>query len=196
MEIQFRRTSERQYAIIVHRPNLAPLEFQGPGYDPIMPHDLAHMIVESELGLTHGIFGFMAAGGDTGGAPHLAPGERRREAARRRSRAARRDERMLRNGSRAEGPLSERAAYVCLYEWLRRSSDPQRRKRATELTAGTNPRSGLSDGEKQLLSDDVVARICARMDDLSTRWAKLDVGESFSVEWSPRSANRRRKSTI
>lgn len=34
---------------------------RAPGYDPLMPHDLLHLIVESELGLTRGIFGQLAS---------------------------------------------------------------------------------------------------------------------------------------
>jgi hypothetical protein len=52
MEVKFRRTGERRYALTIHRENLPPLEFGGPGYDPLMPHDLQHLIVESELGST------------------------------------------------------------------------------------------------------------------------------------------------
>lgn len=47
MEVEFRRTGERRYALTVHRENLSPLEFGGPGYDPLMPHDLQNMIVST-----------------------------------------------------------------------------------------------------------------------------------------------------
>ena len=67
MNIQFRRTGERRYAITIYRNNLPPVEMNpAPGYDPIMPHDLLHLVVESELGLTRGIFGQIAEGGHAG----------------------------------------------------------------------------------------------------------------------------------
>jgi hypothetical protein len=34
-----------------------------PGFDPRLPHDAAHFIVENELGISGGIFGQVAAGG-------------------------------------------------------------------------------------------------------------------------------------
>ena len=34
-----------------------------PGYDARMPHDMAHFIVENELGINGGVFGQLAAGG-------------------------------------------------------------------------------------------------------------------------------------
>ncbi len=34
-----------------------------PGYDARMPHDMAHFIVENELGIKGGVFGQLAAGG-------------------------------------------------------------------------------------------------------------------------------------
>lgn len=89
MEVRFQRTAERRYAIVVHRPGLPPVEMNpAPGYDPLMPHDLLHLVVESELGLRRGIFGQVAAGGHAG-TFHLdaVAGESPREASRRRRRA-------------------------------------------------------------------------------------------------------------
>ena len=34
-----------------------------PGYDPRLPHDVAHFIVENELGIKGGVFGQLASGG-------------------------------------------------------------------------------------------------------------------------------------
>ena len=39
MEVHFRRTGDRRYALTIVRKDLPPLQFGGPGYDPIMPHD-------------------------------------------------------------------------------------------------------------------------------------------------------------
>jgi hypothetical protein len=185
MEVRFRRTGERRYTVTVYRENLPPLEFGGPGYDPLMPHDLQHLIVESELGLTHGIFGFMAAGGHAGGAAHLAPGEDPRQAKRRRAKASRRDKKMLRRGGRDDGPASECAAYICWYEWLRRSEDPKRQRRAAAMAQEVkHGLGGMSDTERQAFTEEFFTRVCSRMDDLSARWAKLEIGDSFSVEWT------------
>ena len=179
MEVQFRRTGERRYAVTIYRKYLPPVEMNpAPGYDPMMPHDLLHLVVESELGLRHGIFGQVAAGGDAG-TFHAVPSgaENHREAARRRRRAAKRGERLLREG-RQESAQSEHATYVCLYEWLTRSADPKRRKLAAEMAPPTGSRA---------LTEDVLARVCARLDNLSARWTNLGVGEFLTVTWPDRS---------
>ncbi len=193
MDVEFRRTGERRYALAVHRKDLPPFEIGGPGYDPIMPHDLQHFIVESELGLTHGIFGFLAAGGDAGGAPHLGAGEPPRAATRRRAKAARRDRKLLRRGGRDDGPASERATSICWYEWLRRSRDPERRARAAALAErAKNVLAVMPAREREAFTEELFTRVCARMDELSARWADLDVGESFSVAWTVPAGPRRR----
>jgi hypothetical protein len=181
MDVEFRRTGERRYTLTVHRESLPPLEFGAPGYDPLMPHDLQHFIAESELGMTRGIFGFLAAGGQTAGADHL-PGEDRRAMSRRRRKGARRDERMLQRGARDQGDESERAAFICWYEWLRRKSDPACRKKA----AGMAVYAHLSEDDRLVFTDELFARVCARMDELSAKWTGLAIGESFTVPWTVR----------
>src|SRR4029453_15282152 len=67
MILIFRRTGQRRYAVEVKRPPHPDVEMNpAPGYDALMPHDLMHLVVEAQLGLTHGIFGQLAAGGDAG----------------------------------------------------------------------------------------------------------------------------------
>ncbi len=191
MEVEFRRTGARRYSVTVYREDLPPFEFGGPGYDPLMPHDLQHMIVESELGLRRGIFGFLAAGGEAGGAAQLAPGEGKRIAARRRARASRRDERMLRQGGRSDGTASERAAFVCWYEWLRRSNDPERRKRAAAMADEVRHAiAGMPKPEREALTEEFLARVCARMDEWSARWARLEVGKAIRVRWTVHEGRR------
>ena len=73
MDIEFRRTGERRYAVIVRRGGDAVLEMSpAPGYDPKMPHDLIHYVVERELELPLGVFGQIARGGGSL-TVHLAP---------------------------------------------------------------------------------------------------------------------------
>jgi hypothetical protein len=185
MEVQFHRIGERRYALKVLHKDRPPVEFGGPGYDPLMPHDLLHFIVERELGMTRGIFGFIAAGGDARG-PERAAGESRRQASRRRRHADRRDAKMLRRGARDEGDRSERATFVCAWEWWRRSGDPARGRRIARFTSAANPRDLLPADENEALSERAVTRICAAMDELSAQWSRLAVGQFFSVEWPER----------
>jgi hypothetical protein len=183
MEVRFRRSGERRYTVTVLRDGLPPHEFGGPGYDPKMPHDLLHFIVERELGLRQGIFGFLAAGGETRGDEH----EAGRAASRQRRKGKRRDQRMLRQGERAEAAASEHATYACWCEWLRRSGDPRARDLA-ENVASTPDR--MAKEARQQYGEEALARIFASMDELSARWSHLAIGESFSVPWDVASSAR------
>lgn len=188
MEIQFRRTGARRYAITIYRAELPPIEMNpAPGYDPIMPHDLLHLVVESELGLRRGIFGQIAAGGHAGTFHPVPSGDQNhRTAARRRRRAAKRDTKLVREG-RQEAAQSERATYICFYEWLARSADPARRKRAAQMAPPAQHRRELQPPvASRSLTEDQLVRICARLDELSAGWASLGVGQCLTVKWPER----------
>jgi len=43
---------------------------------------------------------------------------------------------------------------------------------------------GMSDEERRAYSEERLARVCARMDELGAAWSRLAVGESLSVEWT------------
>ena len=185
MEIAFRRTGPRRYAVEIRRSGLPDVAMDpAPGYDPLVPHDLAHFVVESELGLRCGIFGQAALGGHAGTfVREGATGEPTREASRRRRRTDRRSATLLRAGHR-ESAASERATYVCLHDWLARSADPARRRRAAEMAPWLeHVRSTQSPAERRALDEAVLARIRARFDELSARWAALPIGGALRVEW-------------
>ena len=185
MQVEFRRTGRRAYSVKIRRDASVELEMNpAPGYDPEMPHDLLHLIVEIELGLRRGIFGQVAAGGSAGTFRERTPSSQgRRESARNRRRAARRGENLRMEG-RDEAAQSERATYLCLYEWFARSADINRRRRADEMSAtvahirGTQPPS-----ENRALSEDVLRHILERLDELSSKWRALEVSEALVVEW-------------
>lgn len=184
LEIQFRRTGERRYAVTVHRTGQPPMEMNpAPGYDPLMPHDLLHFIVESELGLRQGIFGQIAEGGTAGTfAAVAAAGQNNREAARLRRRENRRGDKLLREG-REDSVQSEYATYICLQEWLK-AADPARKKFAPEMgSPARQNRSQQLSAENQPLNEAMLKRICARMDELSARWAALEIGQGLTVTW-------------
>jgi hypothetical protein len=193
MKVEFRRTGARRYAITIYREGLPPIEMNpAPGYDPIMPHDLLHLVVESELGLSLGVFGQVASGGNAGTFhPVATAGSSSREAARLRRRASRRGENLLREG-RDQAAQSERATYICWHEWLARSDDPERRKIAAQMASQAKSIRDLQPpAESRSLTEDLIARVCARLDDLSAQWANLDIGQSFTVAWQDRNGGKR-----
>jgi hypothetical protein len=68
MEIVFHRPARprRPYRSVAVRDDGVALELAGATYHnlpPLLPHDLAHFVVEDRLGLTHGLWSVIARGG-------------------------------------------------------------------------------------------------------------------------------------
>jgi hypothetical protein len=139
LRLIFQRIGERRYAIRVQRPDLPDhLMSPAPGYDPLAPPDLLHLVVEAQLGITDGIFGQLAAGGDAGTFQRVSDGTiSPRAEARARRRAIKLGKKLGRKG-REDSLQSERATYICWYEWLARSAMPERRKQAMAMRDGAN----------------------------------------------------------
>jgi hypothetical protein len=63
MQVSFKRTGSRRYAVIVSdtgKPTVAA--DPAPGYDDDIPHDLVHYVVEAELRLQNAVYGRAARG--------------------------------------------------------------------------------------------------------------------------------------
>lgn len=182
MIIVFRRTGQRRYGVEALRPGFPDVMMHpAPGYDRLIPHDMMHLVVEAQLGLSRAIFGQLASGGNAG-TFQLSDktNEKPRDDKRIRKRAGSRGRKLLKQG-RDECAQSERVTYVCWQEWLARSSSRERSKlgremaqqarevRDTELPAALN---------KRKLDD-----ICEHLDELSSHWSRVDVGQSVAVSW-------------
>lgn len=158
-----------------------------PGFDALMPHDLLHFLVEQELDMRRGIFGQLAYGSTTGTfrlAPSDAPNARADSRLRRKS--ARKGEKTAKNNT-DEYLRSERATYFCLYDWFAHSEDESLRARADEMKITFESTAAqMTDDERKKLNKEKLARIRARMDELSRQWSALKVNESMTLEWSAR----------
>jgi hypothetical protein len=65
MDVTFRRTGERRYAVVAEPDGHPAVTMDpAPGFDPRLPHDLVHYAVEREHGIELGVFGQLAAGGN------------------------------------------------------------------------------------------------------------------------------------
>lgn len=185
MRVEFHKTGERRYAVKISRDNLPDLEMNpAPGFDPLIPHDMLHFLVEQELGLRRGIFGQIALGG-TAGTFHDKPSEKsnNRANSRLRRKTAKRGEKLLKENS-GDCAQSERATYICLYDWLSHSADAKLRARAAEMKiTAQSILSQISETERAMLNEKKLAEIRARMDELSRRWSALEVNDSMSLEW-------------
>ena len=83
-----------------------------PGYDARLPHDMAHFIVENELGIKGGVFGQLVAGGS-----FIIPTDntKRRKILRRRKRIAK--------ANQKDALLSERLVFVTYSLWQNQSAE-------------------------------------------------------------------------
>jgi hypothetical protein len=155
-----------------------------PGYDQFLPHDLMHLVVEAQLGLTHGVFGQVAQGGNAGTfhVP-LRQDKSARDTQRARTRLKARGAKLLKQG-RDESARSERATYICWYEWLARSQSSELRKRAQGMTQNAETVRGSAGAtELRALNKKKLDEICGHLDRLSSQWSRLEVGQSMAVRW-------------
>lgn len=185
MILLFRRTGQRRYSIAAQRPGFPDLVMDpAPGYDNLIPHDMMHLVVESRLGLTRGVFGQLAAGGDAGTFHMpLKPDKSSRETARARSRIKARGAKLLREG-RDESARSERATYICWYEWLARSQSSELKKRASAMAKNAKQVTNAAGmAELRALNQKKLDEICRHLDHLSSHWSRLDVGQTMAVRW-------------
>ena len=185
MIVVFHRTGQRRYGVEVQRlgfPNL--VMNPAPGYDPRLPHDLMHLVVEAQLGLSLAIFGQLAAGGDAG-TFHLSVNrdESSREVKRTRKRAVKRGQRLLKQG-RDECMESERATYICWYEWLARTSSFENKQQSQAMAKqASEVRQTASAKELRTFNQTKLNEICEHLDQLSSYWSSLRVGERMAVRW-------------
>jgi len=164
MQVTFTKVDAKRYDIAIvreHGPALLPRS--GPGYDDLMPHDLAHYVVEEHYGIALGVWGQLAAGG--GGIFYPAPEDNT-------LRAKRRVARLGTVGS-DDMARSEKLVVVTVAAWERRIG---RIKHQT----GTVGIDSLD------ITSDQLDRAVDRMDEVARRWAALAPGRSLTFRWPRR----------
>jgi len=184
MRVEFHKTGERRYALVIWRDSETKLEMNpAPGFDPLMPHDLQHFIVEKHLGIEGGVFGHLAAGGTARCFHALTDGMSSREASRLRRKQGARDRRLMpdRTGDYAR---SERATCICWHDWLSHASDAALRARAAQMreTAG-NVLQRMGPAERAGYTAEKLGEIRVEFERLSARWSALRIGDSLVEHW-------------
>ncbi|MCM3900526.1 MAG: hypothetical protein ND866_02360 [Pyrinomonadaceae bacterium] len=117
MKVTFTRTGGRRYRVSVEGPGVVSSWMEpAPGYDARLPHDMAHFVVENELGITGGIFGQLAGGG------HARTFHPTEQASRR---VAKRGKRIA-AANRGDAMLSEKAVYLACRAWNKDVSEATR----------------------------------------------------------------------
>jgi hypothetical protein len=185
MQVEFRKTGERRYAVKIRREGLPDLEMNpAPGFDELMPHDLLHFLVEQEFGLQNAIYGQLERGG-TAGTFHQVSDEKsdKRAASRQRRKTAKRGEKMLKT-SLDEYAKSERATYICMYEWFSDSADEKLKIRAREMKPSIESTyAQMTEAERKNYTKEKLSEIRNRMSELSEKWSNLKINESIYLEW-------------
>ena len=109
VKVTFRKTHAKGYSVSVEGPGIrASTMDPAPGYDPRLPHDVAHFIVENELGILGGVFGQLAAGGTAG--TFFATGEKKRSQLKRRGQ-------VIAKQNKRDALFSEHAVYAAQSRW-------------------------------------------------------------------------------
>ena len=184
MSVTFIRTGERRYAVraVIDGDQTVQMG-QAPGFDPLMPHDLQHFIVEKCLGIEGGIFGRLAAGGTAGAFHTTVEGRSAREASRIRRKQAARDKGIL-PSQIDDYARSERATYVCWQDWLQHAANPEVRRRAVEMRQGAEATlTRMTRAERASFTAEKRARIRQEFQRLSDCWSSLEIGEDFTEPW-------------
>jgi hypothetical protein len=178
MNVAFKRTGTRRYAVIVTRAGEpAQAMDPAPGYDDDIPHDLVHYVVEAELGLANGVYGRAARGAGTFMAT-AEQGGRPRERARQQRKQQRRERALSARDAQQGNELarSEFLAALCDLSWRRQHGQKAAPGRVAPV----------------LRSEDAadVARVVARLNVLAPLWRALLVDQALVFEWPELSPQR------
>ena len=116
MKVTFTRIHKKGYSVSTDGAGIDPLKMHpAPGYDPRLPHNVAHFIVENELGIMGGIFGQIAAGGTANTFFS--------EDAKNRRKARKRGTEMMK-ANKQDALFSEHAVYAAQSRWEKRDIIP------------------------------------------------------------------------
>jgi hypothetical protein len=152
MKVTFTRTAERRYRVSVEGEGVVSSWMEpAPGYDSRLPHDMAHFIVENELGIKGGIFGQLANGGNAGTFRPIDEQANRK--------VIKRGKQMLAK-NRNDAALSEKIVYLACQRWNNKPSEA--------LNA-------------EGISEDDIMKVCRQFDTVSAIWTKLSVGRVLKI---------------
>jgi hypothetical protein len=175
MDVAFHREAGSAYHSLARRPDGVVVRLKGGSYnrlDPPLPHDIAHLVVEDELGLEHGVWGVIAAGGLF---PQCAV-----VSGRRRPHAAERARSLVKESATELTRAEIVVGAVCRLAVAGRDPDD---RLIARLTGRWRP---------DALTPAVVARLRARLQDAAERWRGVPVGGELVLVWDDRRPRSRR----
>ena len=167
MIVTFIRTAEERVRILVERDDGARLEVLAHSPGHMLPHDLAHFVVEPELGIREGFWGRIARGGTFDSVIMLEPPTIKVPA---RTRASRGPS-QVHEAEVLVGILMDiwsgvaQRDYGSVRAYLDSCHSPRTRSRAEELDSV------------------VIERVCAALDKAASDWGAISPGEQLSLAW-------------
>lgn len=165
MKVTFTRRENNAYATVAVRDDNVIVSIPAHDRPKIIPHDLAHLIVERELGLSSGFWGKVANGAMFDGMKILRG--RQKPDARKHSRVVIKD----------EGKQLATQAEV-LVEAMVRIAFSNANPEAELSEMWVPPKGGIIKWTPDLLS-----KICADLQEASKQWLDLQLDDSFEYFW-------------
>ena len=161
MDVTFTKVDGKRYSVAIERERGPALVTRaGPGYDDLMPHDVAHFVVEEHFEIRLGVWGQLAAGGT--GIFRPAPEDDT-------LRHRRRGERIAGLG-RSDMARSEDLVVLVVGAWERSIGRVKHQVRHVGI----------------VVDDDEMARAIERMDAVAHRWRALRPGGALLMTWPAR----------
>ena len=171
VRIEFVKSETTRYRSLLYRADGVTIEFEGGSYNKVggrpdvVPHDLAHLIVEDELGLTRGVWGVLAAG------------------------ALFRHARVIAGRQKPHASTRGRAIVEAAGEQIMQAEILTRA--VCDVARGTLPpevaalRHAIGDRWwNDGVSEDVLARCLRRLRDGAAAWAALPAAGTLAAEWA------------
>lgn len=163
----------RRYRSVLTRADGVIVELEGGAWNQVggaareVPHDLAHLVVEEELGLARGVWGVLAAGGLFRGA-RVVPGGRRQKA---------------HAADRARAVLAESVEELNQAEVLTRAVADL--ALADRLDPGAARRAAGERWWSEAVTRDALTRCFTRLRAEGEAWAALAPGETLARTYTP-----------
>jgi hypothetical protein len=171
MDIRFIRPAGSRLVMLAERDDGATVRLTGSARSDQLPHDLAHFVVESELGRSDGLWGNIAAGRLFKGMTIVSgpPGAKHRRRA------------FPRRPRHQPSPVIDAEVLVEIFTSLW-TGDAEREygSRRAFLDATYSPRTRSRADE---IDDDTVQRVARRLDRANRAWRRLKPGDELRLHW-------------
>ena len=165
MLVLFTKQKNRTYTVTVERTDRVRLQFHGVGKKFLIPHDLAHLIVESKLNMRQGFWGCVADGALFSGMTVI---EGRQKA------HARLISQRIIKEARQQLRLAECLVRVFDEISIAKSNLVEAQKLLAQISPDIRPK----------LADSTILDICFTLRAFQTNWQLIDLYESVELTWN------------